>query len=41
MVPCNRIIGSKEELVGYAGGLPAKKKLLQLEGYGGEQLELF
>ncbi|MGL4631160.1 MAG: methylated-DNA--[protein]-cysteine S-methyltransferase [Leadbetterella sp.] len=31
LVPCHRIIGSNGELVGYAGGLPAKKKLLQLE----------
>jgi len=29
IVPCHRIIGSKGDLVGYAGGLPAKKKLLQ------------
>lgn len=32
IVPCHRIIGSNGELVGYAGGLSAKKKLLQLEG---------
>lgn len=31
VVPCHRIIGSKGELVGYAGGLAAKQKLLQLE----------
>jgi methylated-DNA-[protein]-cysteine S-methyltransferase len=30
-IPCHRIIGSNGELVGYAGGLPAKKKLLKLE----------
>ncbi|MCU4176908.1 methylated-DNA--[protein]-cysteine S-methyltransferase [Carboxylicivirga sp. N1Y90] len=43
IVPCHRIIGSKGELTGYAGGLPAKKKLLQLEGAHGfsNQLELF
>ena len=41
IVPCHRIIGSKGELVGYAGGLTAKKELLQLEGIGGNQLELF
>ncbi len=42
-VPCHRIIGSKGELTGYAGGLQAKKKLLKLEAEGGEnkQLELF
>jgi methylated-DNA-[protein]-cysteine S-methyltransferase len=31
LVPCHRIIGSKGELVGYAGGLAAKQKLLTLE----------
>lgn len=31
IVPCHRIIGSNGDLVGYAGGLPTKKKLLQLE----------
>ena len=30
-IPCHRIIGSSGELVGYAGGLPAKKRLLELE----------
>lgn len=43
IVPCHRIIGSKGELVGYAGGLQAKKKLLKLENRGQrpEQLEMF
>ena len=31
LVPCHRIIGSNGQLVGYAGGLPAKQKLLALE----------
>ena len=31
IIPCHRIIGSNGELVGYAGGLPAKKSLLTLE----------
>jgi methylated-DNA-[protein]-cysteine S-methyltransferase len=31
IVPCHRIIGSNGELVGYAGGLRTKKKLLELE----------
>jgi methylated-DNA-[protein]-cysteine S-methyltransferase len=31
IVPCHRIIGSGGELVGYAGGLRAKQKLLALE----------
>lgn len=39
IIPCHRIIGSNQELVGYAGGLSAKKKLLALEQ--GSQLELF
>jgi methylated-DNA-[protein]-cysteine S-methyltransferase len=29
--PCHRIIGSDRSLTGYAGGLPAKKYLLELE----------
>jgi methylated-DNA-[protein]-cysteine S-methyltransferase len=42
IVPCHRIIGSDGSLTGYAGGLKAKQKLLQLEGMNfGEQLELF
>ena len=31
LVPCHRIIGSDGGLVGYAGGLTAKKKLLNIE----------
>ena len=31
IIPCHRIIGSNGELVGYAGGLPVKKRLLKLE----------
>ncbi len=30
-VPCHRIIGSNNKLIGYGGGLPAKKWLLELE----------
>lgn len=30
-IPCHRIIGSNGKLVGYAGGLDIKKKLLQIE----------
>ena len=42
IVPCHRIIGSNGELVGYAGGLHIKKKLLLLEGAVVEnQLSLF
>lgn len=31
IVPCHRVIGSNHSLTGYAGGLDAKKKLLELE----------
>jgi len=31
IIPCHRIIGSDGQLVGYAGGLPIKKRLLTLE----------
>jgi methylated-DNA-[protein]-cysteine S-methyltransferase len=31
VVPCHRVIGSKNDLVGYAGGLWRKKWLLDLE----------
>lgn len=30
--PCHRVIGSNSRLVGYAGGLEAKRILLELEG---------
>ena len=32
IIPCHRVIGSNGKLTGYAGGLEAKKKLLELEG---------
>jgi len=31
IVPCHRVIGANGKLVGYAGGLDLKEKLLQLE----------
>ena len=31
IIPCHRIIGSSGEMVGYAGGTPTKRKLLELE----------
>lgn len=39
IVPCHRIIGKNGELVGYGGGLVAKKRLLKLENnrFGSEQ----
>lgn len=43
LVPCHRIVGSEGALTGYAGGIPAKKKLLELESRGkyDRQMELF
>ncbi len=42
VVPCHRVIGANGSLVGYAGGLPRKKWLLQFEGQStSEQLEIF
>jgi methylated-DNA-[protein]-cysteine S-methyltransferase len=41
LIPCHRIIGSKGELTGYAGGLQSKKRLLELEGgLGDGQLKI-
>ena len=43
LVPCHRIVGSNQELTGYAGGLAAKKKLLTIENsvLVSRQLDLF
>lgn len=32
IIPCHRVIGSNKKLVGYAGGLDLKQKLLEIEG---------
>ncbi len=41
-IPCHRIIGSDGSLTGYAGGIDAKRKLLQLENANiDNQLSLF
>jgi methylated-DNA-[protein]-cysteine S-methyltransferase len=32
VVPCHRVVGSGGSLVGYAGGLERKERLLALEG---------
>lgn len=32
VVPCHRVIGSNGKLTGFGGGLPLKKRLLELEG---------
>lgn len=31
VIPCHRVVGSNGQLVGYAGGLNVKKKLLDME----------
>ena len=31
MIPCHRVIGANGTLTGYAGGLPRKQLLLELE----------
>ena len=33
IIPCHRVIGADGSLTGFGGGLPTKKKLLQLEGH--------
>lgn len=33
IIPCHRIVGSNQCLVGYGGGLKTKVKLLELEGF--------
>ena len=32
VLPCHRVVGANGSLVGYAGGLDVKRRLLQLEG---------
>ena len=31
LIPCHRVIGSNGDLVGYGGGLPMKRSLMELE----------
>ena len=33
VIPCHRVIGSDGTLIGYAGGMDRKEKLLKLEGF--------
>lgn len=41
IIPCHRVIGSDGKLTGYAGGLPRKQFLLELEGVLPHQPQLF
>jgi methylated-DNA-[protein]-cysteine S-methyltransferase len=38
VIPCHRVIGSSGKLVGYGGGLPLKRRLLDLESARGAVL---
>lgn len=40
IIPCHRIIGANGELIGYGGGLPLKKRLLEIEQVEKRQLKL-
>ena len=37
VIPCHRVIGSNQKLIGYRGGLDIKKKLLDLEQTNNDQ----
>jgi methylated-DNA-[protein]-cysteine S-methyltransferase len=37
LVPCHRVVGGDGSLGGFSGGLPAKKRLLRLEGVLGKR----
>lgn len=38
IIPCHRVVGANGSLTGYAGGLAAKEKLLELEGVDVQRL---
>jgi methylated-DNA-[protein]-cysteine S-methyltransferase len=40
VVPCHRVIGTGGKLVGYGGGLPLKRRLLEMEAAGSRPLQL-
>ena len=39
LIPCHRVIGVKNRLVGYAGGLDKKRSLLEIEGHKKESFK--
>jgi len=39
IVPCHRVCGADGSLTGYAGGLPLKQRLLQMELHEGRRQE--
>ena len=39
LIPCHRVVGTDGSLTGYAGGLPAKRALLALEGVALDQTQ--
>ena len=41
VIPCHRVIASTGHLHGFGGGLPAKKKLLELENVKIQNLKIF
>lgn len=34
IIPCHRVVGSNNKIIGYAGGIERKTKLLELERFG-------
>lgn len=38
IIPCHRVVGADGSLTGYAGGIPTKMRLLELEGVGMDRL---
>lgn len=43
VVPCHRVVGANDKLVGFSanGGIATKLRMLQIEGWGAEEQSLF